>query len=255
MEDVAVVRLGVTSGRRDTGHRRPRKGGGNHVDDRLQRLEVDLDQCRRVRGCCFGIRDDECHGLPHENDLGTGERLEPALRPMPLRLQVRRSQHGHDARDIERRPHADPPDHGVRIQARDDTGVEEAGQAQVAPVPGRAEHLVAGVDAWTTDPDVSRRLGHDGGLLVGTLYRAGGLDKRRGGSRRSRFAAVPVKGPSQGRTFCHASRSSITSAEPTTLTQPTHDLHAGAAWLRQHRSSYQPSGEAKGFVRAFGENP
>ena len=102
MEDVAVVRLGVTDGRRDTGHRRPRQGGGNHVDDRLQRLEVDLDQCRRIRGCGFGLGDDERHGLPDEHDLGTGERLEPALRPVPRRRQVRRRQHGHDAREIER---------------------------------------------------------------------------------------------------------------------------------------------------------
>ena len=142
--------------------------------------KVDLDQCRRIRGCGFGIGDDERHGLPDENDLGTGERLEPALRSVPLRRQVRRRQHGHDAWDIERRLHVDPPDHGVRIQARDDTGVEEAGQAQVAPVPGRAEHLVAGVDARTTDPDVSRRLGHDGASSPRSLLR-GPSNKLRGG--------------------------------------------------------------------------
>ena len=52
----------------------------------------------------------------------------------------------------------------------------------------------------------------------------------RSGSRRSRFAAVPVKGrPDERTVFCHASRASITSAAPTTLTLPTHDLDAGAA--------------------------
>ena len=51
----------------------------------------------------------------------------------------------------------------------------------------------------------------------------------RGGSRRSRLVAVPVKVSTRGRTFCRAPRSSIASAEPTTLTLPTHDLDAGAA--------------------------
>ena len=54
-------------------------------------------------------------------------------------------------------------------------------------------------------------------------------DKLRGGSVRSRLVAVPVKVSTLRRTFCHASGSSIASAEPTTLTQPTHDPDAGAA--------------------------
>ena len=174
MEDVAFVRLGVTDGRRDTGHRRPRQGGGNHVDDGLQRLEVDLDQCRRIRGCGFGLCDDERDRLPDEHDLGTGERLEPALRPVPRCGQIGRRQHRHDAWEIERCTHIDPPDPGVRIVARHDARVEEAGQAQVAPVSGGAQHLVQGVDARPTDPNVSRRFGHDGGLLDAESTALGG---------------------------------------------------------------------------------
>src|SRR5436309_909989 len=50
--------------------------------------------------------------------------------------------------------------------------------------------------------------------------------------RRSRFVAVPVKlSRPRAEPFCHAPRASITSAAPTTLTQPTHDLGAGAARL------------------------
>ena len=46
---------------------------------------------------------------------------------------------------------------------------------------------------------------------------------------RSRLDAVPVKVVHHfGWTFCHASGSSIASAEPTTLTQPTHGPDAGA---------------------------
>ena len=45
----------------------------------------------------------------------------------------------------------------------------------------------------------------------------------------------PGKGARQGEPFCRAARASITSAAPTTLTLPTHDLVAGAAWLfEQH---------------------
>ena len=55
--------------------------------------------------------------------------------------------------------------------------------------------------------------------------------KERSGSRRSRSVAVPVNTPAEAGRFCHASRASITSAAPTTLTLPTHDLAAGAAWL------------------------
>ena len=39
----------------------------------------------------------------------------------------------------------------------------------------------------------------------------------------------PGEGIRRNGCFCHASRASITSAAPTTLTQPTHDLAAGAA--------------------------
>ena len=62
--------------------------------------------------------------------------------------------------------------------------------------------------------------------------------KDRGGSRRSRLVAVPVKVPAD-RHFCHAPGSSIASAEPTTLTQPTHDPDAGAAmadWQQRYCS-------------------
>src|SRR6185369_16349498 len=58
--------------------------------------------------------------------------------------------------------------------------------------------------------------------------------------------------------FCHASRASITSAAPTTLTQPTHDLAAGAASLRE-RSARQSLRDtrlkSKGFVAPNCENP
>jgi hypothetical protein len=46
----------------------------------------------------------------------------------------------------------------------------------------------------------------------------------------------PGEGVRRSGLFCHAPRASITSAVPTTLTLPTHDLDAGAAWLtEQHR--------------------
>ena len=64
---------------------------------------------------------------------------------------------------------------------------------------------------------------------------------------RSRLVAVPVKVSTLRRTFCHASGSSIASAEPTTLTQPTHDPDAGAAladW--QHRYPSEQVGIGKG---------
>ena len=63
----------------------PPAGRGQQVDDRLERLEVDLDQGDRIRRGGFGLGDDERHGLPDEDDLVTRERLEPALRAMRRR--------------------------------------------------------------------------------------------------------------------------------------------------------------------------
>src|SRR6476620_3053773 len=40
--------------------------------------------------------------------------------------------------------------------------------------------------------------------------------------------------------FCHVPRASITSASPTTLTLPTHDLGAGAAWLTEQHGYRKP---------------
>src|SRR5438445_9559949 len=55
--------------------------------------------------------------------------------------------------------------------------------------------------------------------------------------------------------FCHAPRASITSAAPTTLTLPTHDLGAGAAgcYAATHTLALGAL-EAKSFVRNAGEN-
>src|SRR4029453_18716715 len=51
-----------------------------------------------------------------------------------------------------------------------------------------------------------------------------------------------------GGRFLHASRASITSAVPTTLTLPTHGLDAGAAWLtEQHRYPTLGLGIFQGF--------
>jgi hypothetical protein len=51
---------------------------------------------------------------------------------------------------------------------------------------------------------------------------------------REPLRCCPGEGIRRNGRFCHASRASITPAAPTTLTLPTHDLAAGAAWL--HRS-------------------
>src|SRR3954447_24377500 len=58
--------------------------------------------------------------------------------------------------------------------------------------------------------------------------------KAEAGSRRSRPRSCPGEGVRRNGHFCHASRASITSAAPTTLTLPTHDLAAGAALTEQH---------------------
>ncbi len=59
----------------------------------------------------------------------------------------------------------------------------------------------------------------------------------------------PGEGVRRSGHFCHASRASITSAAPTTLTLPTHDLDAGAAWLtEQHR---YPTPATGGFPRVL----
>ena len=65
--------------------------------------------------------------------------------------------------------------------------------------------------------------------------RATGLDKPRRLPKEPP-RCCPGEGVRRNGHFCHASRASITSAAPTTLTLPTHDLDAGAAWLtEQHR--------------------
>ena len=62
--------------------------------------------------------------------------------------------------------------------------------------------------------------------------------KAEAGSRRSRPRCCPGEGVRRNGRFCHASRASITSAAPTTLTLPTHDLVAGAALAEQQPISY-----------------
>ena len=54
-------------------------------------------------------------------------------------------------------------------------------------------------------------------------------DKVEAGSRRNRPRCCPGEGVRRNGHFCHAPKASITSAAPTTLTLPTHDLDAGAA--------------------------
>ena len=56
-----------------------------------------------------------------------------------------------------------------------------------------------------------------------------GRAKAEAGSRRNRPRCCPGEGVRRNGHFCHAVRASITSAAPTTLTLPTHDLAAGAA--------------------------
>src|SRR5215212_10988648 len=68
----------------------------------------------------------------------------------------------------------------------------------------------------------------------------------------------PGEGTRRSGCFCHASRASITSAAPTTLTQPTHDLVAGAASLRERSATRilaQGGLKAKGFRRKHGKKP
>ena len=73
-----------------------------------------------------------------------------------------------------------------------------------------------------------------------------------GPARGAASGAVPVKVRRLcDGAFCHAPRASITSAEPTTLTQPTHDLGAGAAWLTcSERYGSAPIRVCQGFRRA-----
>ncbi len=66
-------------------------------------------------------------------------------------------------------------------------------------------------------------------LRLGRRFPPCARPKKRSGSRGSRSVAVPVKVSAEAETSAIASRASITSAAPTTLTLPTHDLVAGAA--------------------------
>ena len=96
--------------------------------------------------------------------------------------------------------------------------------------------------------------------------RAGSAGRRSSGSSRARkrFGAVsrgkplrccPGEGVRRNGLFCHATKASITSAAPTTLTRPTHDLEAGAAGcLRSASTVPSDEPESKGFVRFSGEN-
>jgi hypothetical protein len=69
----------------------------------------------------------------------------------------------------------------------------------------------------------------------------------------------PGEGIRRNGRFCHASRASITSAAPTTLTQPTHDLAAGAADPARERSALyslvEKALESKGFRHNICEKP
>ena len=71
--------------------------------------------------------------------------------------------------------------------------------------------------------------------------------KAEAGSRRNRPRCCPGEGVRRNGRFCHASRASITSAAPTTLTLPTHDLAAGAALTEQHRYPTPSGAVFQGF--------
>ena len=93
------------------------------------------------------------------------------------------------------------------------------------------------------DPDDRRSLPTDGP----TLARPRRQTKAEAGSRRNRPRSCPGEGVRRGGHFCHASRASITSAAPTTLTLPTHDLAAGAALTEQHPYPTRSGAVFQGF--------
>jgi hypothetical protein len=103
-------------------------------------------------------------------------------------------------------------------------------------------------------------------FFIGDLYTqrscAAGLNVARGKSSerlpKEPLRCCPGEGIRRGGCFCHASRASITSAAPTTLTQPTHDLAAGAAdpaRTQCSRSLVEHDLESKGFRHGLGKKP
>ena len=81
------------------------------------------------------------------------------------------------------------------------------------------------------------------------------LEKFGAALRREPLRCCPGEGVRRNGLFCHATRASITSAAPTTLTLPTHDLAAGAAGCFRSNQSIPDAGHpAKSFVTNRGEN-
>ncbi len=164
-------------GCREACQRRPGLGRGDDVDNRLQRLHVDLDQRGGIRRYRVGIGDHQGDRLTREQRLLAGKRLEVSLRPPGHDRQVRRGQHRDDARHRERGGHIDRADPRVRVDAGHDARVEHPRELVVGGVSRPAKDLVPPIDARTPRPDVPHRLGHP--ALMGAVY---GVDRGSGGS-------------------------------------------------------------------------
>ena len=143
--------------------------GGGEVDDRVGRLEVELDQLARVLGDVAALRDDHGDRVTDVADIADRQRgrdLElltehgvPRLAEAAVEVLPR--QHGDDTRMLPRLGRVEVGDRRLGHLAAEERGVEHAGQRHVVDVltvTGEQAAVLLAVHRLTDEP---RRAGHD----------------------------------------------------------------------------------------------